>query len=305
MTGALETSRTSNEAAGDERPLLHLAHSPDPDDAFMWWPLFELNGTAPKLDTGRFRFEPVTEDIEVLNQRSAAADLAITAMSCAQYPHVADRYAITSCGASMGDAYGPKLVAREVMPVEALRERDLLVAVPGTRTSAFGALSLILGAGSFRHEVVPFDRIIDAVADGSVDAGLVIHEGQLTFEAAGLHKLVDVGTWWTQTTGLPMPLGVNCIRRDLEEAHGPGTLKEVTATLLRSVEYALEHREASIAYALDYARDMGAELADEFVAMYVNRWTLDFGDQGRTAVAEFLGRLAAIGLVPQVTPEFV
>jgi len=280
----------------DRRPILRLAHSPDPDDAFMWWPLLEVDGRPPRIDTGRFRFESVVADIETLNRRSLLGDLEITAMSCAQYPHVADRYALTACGASLGDGCGPKLVARTPLDPAALR--DATIAIPGERTSAFGIARLMLGADGFRHAVVPFDEIIARVADGGYDAGLVIHEGQLTFREAGLHLVADLGAWWSDHTGLPVPLGVNAIRRDLARAFGPGTLEEVTATLRRSVEYALEHREASIAYALPFARDMGAERADEFVRLYVNSWTLDFGETGRAAVRAFLAELGAKGLAP-------
>lgn len=277
---------------------LRLAHSPDPDDAFMWWPLFELNDKPPRVDTGRFRFVPVMQDIETLNQRSASGEMEITAISVAQYPHVKDIYAFTSCGSSMGDNYGPKLVSRQPMSLEDMQASPTKVAVPGERTSAFGTLSLMLGKGGFPYEVIPFDRIIDVVVSGDFPAGLIIHEGQLTFEGAGLHLVADVGQWWTGKTNLPLPLGGNVIRRDLEEAHGPGTLREITGLLVRSLEYALAHREESIAYALGYARNMGAARADKFISMYVNKWTLDFGEQGRAAVRAFLGELAKADLAP-------
>ena len=277
---------------------LRLAHSPDPDDAFMWWPLFAIDGKSPRLDTGRFRFEPVMQDIETLNQRSASGEMEITAISVAQYPHVKDIYAFTSCGSSMGDNYGPKLVSREPITLEDMRISPVKVAVPGERTSAFGTLSLMLGKGGFPYDAIEFDRIIDVVVSGEFPAGLIIHEGQLTFEDAGLHLVADVGEWWTGKTNLPLPLGGNVIRRDLEEAHGPGTLREITGLLARSLEYALAHREESIAYAMRYARDMGAALADEFISMYVNKWTLDFGEQGRAAVRAFLGELARADLTP-------
>jgi 1,4-dihydroxy-6-naphthoate synthase len=284
-----------------ERPVLRLGHSPDPDDAFMWWPLLD-RGEGPRIDTGRFRFEAVTDDIESLNRRSSTAELEITAMSCAQYPHVSELYAVTACGASMGDAYGPKLVAREAVTMDSLRESGGPIAVPGRRTSAFGALSLILGTGGFRYEEVPFDRIIEAVAAREYDAGLVIHEGQLTYESSGLCLLVDVGAWWTGHHHCPLPLGLNTIRRDLDQRFGAGTLPEVTATLLRSVEYALDHRAESIAYALNFARDMGAELADSFIQLYVNQWTLDFGPTGTEAVRRFLDALHTAGVCPDPGP---
>jgi len=282
----------------ETKPILRLGHSPDPDDAFMWWPLIERDGGPPAIDTGRFRFEIVAEDIETLNHRSDAADLEITAMSCAQYARVQSQYALTACGASMGDGYGPKLVAREGVTIEDLTDERSVIAVPGERTSAFGCVSLRLGPGSFRYEVVPFEEIIDRVAGGDFAAGLVIHEGQLTFPDAGLHLLEDLGAWWTRREGLPLPLGVNAIRRDLDAAHGAGAMKEITGILLRSVEHALANREESIRFALEYARGIAPEVADRFVSMYVNRWTLEFGPEGRRAVLVFLTALADAGLVP-------
>jgi 1,4-dihydroxy-6-naphthoate synthase len=283
----------------DDRPVLRLGHSPDPDDAFMWWPLLEQGGEPPRLDTGRFRFQAVPQDIEALNLLSDRAELEITAMSCAQYPHVKDRYALTSCGASMGEGYGPKLVAGRPMTLDDLRSPDTVLAIPGERTSAFGVVSLLLGAGSFRHEVVAFDQIIPAVAAGRFPAGLVIHEGQLTYAASGLHLIEDLGAWWSRRHGLPLPLGVNAIRRDLAERHGAGTLGQITALLRRSVEYALSHRAESIAYAMGFARGVEARLADEFVRMYVNRWTIQFGPTGQTAVKAFLAALQGAGLTPE------
>jgi 1,4-dihydroxy-6-naphthoate synthase len=289
------------DSSPDSRPVLRLGHSPDPDDAFMWWPLLDLDGGGARVETGRFRFETVAEDIEALNRRSERADLEITAMSCAQYPFVQGRYALTACGASLGDGYGPKLVARRRMSPEDMRDRDVVVAVPGERTSAFGALCLMLGRGAFRHVVVPFDEIIERVSSGEMDAGLVIHEGQLTFQHAGLRLVADVGAWWRTRSGLPMPLGVNAVRRDLDDVHGPGALGEVTGILRRSLEHALAHRAESIRYALAFARDMGEDLADEFIDLYVNHWTLDFGPEGRRAVAVFLRELHEAGLVPAPT----
>lgn len=292
-------------SAGD-RPILRLGHSPDPDDAFMWWPLFELDGAPPRLDTGRFRYEPVQQDIESLNERAERAELEITAASCAQYPRISDRYVMTACGSSLGEGYGPKLVARAALAVQDLRRPDVVVAVPGERTSAFAATSLLLGPGSFRHEVVDFDRIIECVASGMYDAGLVIHEGQLTYEEAGLHLVEDVGRWWTSQHGLPLPLGINLLRRDLEDRHGSGTLQEVARMLLESVRHALEHREESLRYALQFARGLDREAADEFVGLYVNRWTIDFGADGLKAVRVFLGAVAAAGLVADPGPiDFV
>ena len=292
----------------DDRPVLRLAHSPDPDDAFMWWPLAGRGGAAPAVADPRFRYELVAEDIAELNRRSPAAELEITAMSCGQYPFVADRYALTACGASMGDGYGPKLVAGRPMRPEDLRDPDVVVAVPGEHTSAMMTTRLLVGPepGAFRYEEMPFERIIDAVREGRCAAGLVIHEAQLTFGDAGLHLVADLGAWWRETRGTLLPLGVNAIRRDLEEVHGPGTLAHVTRTLVRDLEHALAHRDESIAVALGYARDMGADLAGRFVDLYVNRFTLAFGDEGEAAVRTWLGELAAADLVPAVDgPDFV
>ena len=278
--------------------MLRLGHSPDPDDAFMWWPLYGRAGEGPAIDTGRFEFTPVAEDIETLNERSETGDLEITAMSCAQYPRVRDTYALTACGASLGDGYGPKLVASRPATPEELVASGATIAIPGRRTTAFLAASLRLGPGAFRFAAVPFDEIIDRVRSGDFDAGVVIHEGQLTFADAGLHLVVDLGAWWRDETSQLLPLGANAIRRDLEDQHGPGTLAEITRTLRRSVEHALAHREASLDYALGFARGIESSVADRFVEMYVNAWTLDYGPDGRAAVRSLLRRAHQAGLVP-------
>ncbi len=284
--------------AEDVRPILRLGHSPDPDDAFMWWPLFELDGNSPAIDTGRFRYAPVMDDIESLNQRSLTGELEITAMSCAQYPHVRREYALTSCGASVGDGYGPKVVARDRLTLDDLKRADIRIAIPGAHTTAFTTLCLALGTRDFNFEVVAFERIIERVASGEFDAGLVIHEGQLTFEESSLRLVTDLGAWWRLQTGAPLPLGVNAVRRDLESRYRAGSLVEIAATLLGSIRYAMAHREQAVAYALGYARGMDANLADRFIEMYVNRWTLDFGEAGRAAVRGFLQRAHEAGLVP-------
>ncbi|MEM7229584.1 MAG: MqnA/MqnD/SBP family protein [Planctomycetota bacterium] len=275
---------------------LTLAHSPDPDDAFMWWPLFERDGDLPALDVGRYRFTPVAVDIETLNHQALEATYDITAISCVHYPRVRHAYALTACGASMGDDYGPKLVARSLMTIEAMRSARLRIAIPGRFTSAFATASLLLGKDQFEAVELPFETIIDAVRDGTVDAGIVIHEGQLTFADDGLHLVADLGSWWGAETGLPLPLGANAIRRDLDERFGAGTLREVTTLLRQSIDHALAHRDEAVAYALQFARGMEAALADEFVALYVNRWTLDFGPRGLSAVETFLQRTHAAGL---------
>ncbi len=268
---------------------LRIGHSPDPDDAFMWFPLLP----PPRVDTGRYAFTHVLEDIQSLNERSAKGELEITALSIAQYPFVASRYALTTCGASMGEGYGPMIVARTGRP----RLSDLpsvKIAVPGERTSAFLALSLFLRQRVPRYEVVMFDQIIPRVASGEFDAGLIIHEGQLTYRAAGLECLIDLGQWWTDTRKLPLPLGGNAIRRDL----GAQAMREVCTILLASIRHALEHREEAVTHAMTYARDMGRDLADRFVGMYVNDLTLDYGPRGRDAIRLFLAQAAELDLVP-------
>ncbi len=282
-----------------ERKTLHIGHSPDPDDAFMWYPLANFTdgagpgglGYRPKIDTGPYDFVHVLEDIQSLNERAERAELEITAISIHQYPFVAKHYALTSCGSSMGDGYGPMVVSRDRQTIDDLRGAK--IAIPGERTTAFLALSLLLGRGSFDVEVIGFDQIIPALAGGRFDAGLIIHEGQLTYQNAGLHCVVDLGQWWTQSRQLPLPLGGNAIRRDLGDAMGP-----ICQILLQSIEYALDHRDEAVRYALHYARDMGAALADQFVGMYVNPWTLDYGDKGRQAVRLLLQEAADAGLVP-------
>jgi len=306
----------SDRPASAQIPI-RLAHSPDPDDAFMWWPLVGDDGRGPEIDTGRWAFETVAEDIETLNRRAESGDFEITAMSCAQYGRTADRYALTACGASVGDGYGPKLVAREGRTIESLtmspgasgskqEGSGVRIAVPGERTTAFLVTSLLLGPGRFLFESVPFERIIDEVVAGRFDAGVVIHEGQLTFGDSGLCLVTDLGVWWKQRTGMPLPLGVNAIRRSLNDDHGPDAMREITSILRRSVECAMAQRDRSVAYALRYARGLDAERAGRFVDLYVNRWTLDFGDEGRAAVRHLLGEAHAAGLLPTIVePEFI
>jgi len=288
-------------ATETETKTLRLGHSPDPDDAFMWYPLANFtapDGTphTPQIDTGRFVFEHVLADIQSLNERSLKGELEITALSIHQYPYIADRYALTSCGASMGDGYGPMVVSHRPYAVDALN--DLTIAIPGERTTAFLTLSLLLrsiGVDRFtNYRIVPFDEIIPRVANGEFDAGLIIHEGQLTYANAGLQRVINLGQWWSETRGLPLPLGGNAIRRDLGDQMRP-----ICRVLYNSIRYALDHRDEAIDYALNYARDMGAELADRFVGMYVNEYTLEYGDRGRRAVQQLLDEAAAAGLIPQ------
>jgi 1,4-dihydroxy-6-naphthoate synthase len=272
---------------------LRLGHSPDPDDAFMFYALAQ---DPPLLDTRGYRFQHVLQDIQTLNQRAMKGELEITAISIHAYPYVADKYALTSCGSSMGDKYGPMVVARQPAKLESLRGKT--IAIPGKLTTAFLALQLALGKDgeAFQSVVVEFDQIPKFVADGKADAGLLIHEGQLTFQKMGLHLLLDLGVWWHEQTGLPLPLGGNCIRKDL----GTSAMQDVTDVLKQSIRYSLDHRAPAVEYALKFGRDLDRGLADRFVGMYVNEWTLDYGPRGREAITALLKRGADAGLVPSI-----
>ncbi len=280
--------------------LIRVGHSPDPDDAFMFYAL-----ARGKIDTGRYRFAHELADIETLNRRALAGELELTAVSLHAYAYLADRYVLCTCGASMGDRYGPMVVAREKCPLQQLA-RDKTVAVPGTLTTAYLALRMCLG-GEFPHVVVPFDEILEAVSAGeyggrAIDAGLVIHEGQLTYATHRLELVVDLGQWWFHETGLPLPLGANAIRKDL----GPEAIRDVNRLLGESIRWGLDHRGEALDYALGFGRGLDPQQADRFVGMYVNDWTLDFGPRGRQAVAELLARGHAAGVIPKrVVPEFV
>ena len=274
--------------------LITVGHSPDPDDAFMFHAL-----AHGKLDTGDLQFRHELQDIETLNRRALRGELEVTAVSIHAYASLLDKYALLPSGCSMGDRYGPMVVARRPMSVDELRRAR--VAVPGTLTTAFLTLRLLL-PGGFAHEVVPFDRILDAVAAGRYDAGLIIHEGQLPFQNQGLNLVADLGVWWQERTGLPLPLGGNAVRRDL----GPETIRQISRLLKESIHYALAHRDDALAYALKYARDMDRALADRFVGMYVNDWTLDYGPRGREAVRRLLDEGHRAGVIPNPTNvEFV
>ncbi len=271
--------------------LIRVGHSPDPDDAFMFYALAQ-----EKLDTGPLRFEHLLEDIESLNRRARRGELELSAVSIHAYAYLQDKYVLCSCGASMGDGYGPVVVANEEFTPQQLR--DCGVAVPGEWTSAFLALELFLQS-RFEYTVVPFDRILDAVRQGHwknrpVQAGLVIHEGQLTYAQQGLRCVVDLGRWWKEQTGLPLPLGGNVVRRDL----GPQTIALVNRLLYQSIRYGLQHRQEALAYAKQFGRGLGDPQTDQFVGMYVNRWTLDWGPEGRRAVEEFLQQGYAQGFLP-------
>src|SRR5262245_5763131 len=271
-----------------------VGHSPDPDDAFMFYAL-----AHDKIDTGPYRFRHELQDIETLNRRALRGELEVTAISLHAYAFLHDKYALLPTGCSMGDKYGPMVVARRKMSVEDLKSTR--IAVPGTMTTAFLALRLLL-PGGFTHEMVPFDQIIQRVAKGDFDAGLIIHEGQLTFEQQGLQLVVDLGVWWQQQTGLPLPLGGNVVRRDL----GPQVIRDVSRLLRESIRYALAHRQDALQYALHYARDMDSGLADRFVGMYVNEWTLDYGQRGREAVRRLLAEGHRAGVIPHpVAVDFV
>jgi 1,4-dihydroxy-6-naphthoate synthase len=280
------------------KQVITVGHSPDPDDAFMFYAL-----AHDKLDTGNLQFRHQLQDIETLNRRALRGELEVTAVSIHAYAYLLDRYALLPSGCSMGDRYGPMVVARRPMTVNELKSAR--IAVPGTLTTAFLALRLLLPGGSqppFSYEVVPFDHILGAVAEGRYDAGLIIHEGQLTFQNQGLHLVVDLGVWWQEKTGLPLPLGGNVVRRDL----GTDTIRQISRLLKESIRYALAHRDAALEYALQYARDMDRGLADRFVGMYVNDWTLDYGPRGREAVRRLLDEGHRAGIIPSpVAVEFV
>ena len=313
---------------------LRLGHSPDPDDAFMWYPLADFVGPdgkqyKPLIDTAGYQFQHVLEDIQALNERSFRGELEITAISIHTYPYVSDKYALTSCGASLGDGYGPMIVTADPNfdPANLIRQTDAsktgahgriidpgdsdnqqaTLAIPGQQSSAWLATQLWLketlglaldqrggGQSPIPHEVVAFDQIIDKVAAGEYAAGLIIHEGQLTYTDHHLQQVVDLGQWWGQTRSLPLPLGGNCIRRDL----GQPAMNVVCDVLKRSIEYALQHRDEAVRFALNWARGIEDDLADRFVGMYVNEWTLDYGQDGRAAVRQFLREGIDAGLVP-------
>jgi 1,4-dihydroxy-6-naphthoate synthase len=275
------------------RQRITVAHSPDSDDAFMFFALAQGKVGDPGLE-----FVHVLEDIQSLNQRALRGEYEVTAASFHAYAYLADRYALLPHGASMGDGYGPIVVTRAACSPEGLRGKR--IAVPGTLTTA--ALALRLWDPDIQHVVIPFDQIMDAVAAGAADAGLIIHEGQVTYDSLGLHKVVDLGEWWLRETGLPLPLGGNVIRKDL----GPDLMRRVSYLLRESIRYSLAHREEALDYALRFARGMERRLADRFVGMYVNDLTLDYGERGRAAVRRLLDMGHERGLIPRrVEVEFV
>lgn len=301
-------------------PELTLGHSPDSDDLVMWWPLTGIDRAEPEIDTAGFTFRATAADIQALNRRAfERADLDITALSAAAYPLVADRYAITASGGSFGEGYGPKLVVRSDERAAAASQeptRDRLrriagarparVAVPGRNTTAFMVLTLMLGRDAFEPVELPFERIAPAVAADEFDAGLLIHEAQLTFESLGLEAAADIGLWWTGATRLPLPLGLNTVRRDLDDRFGAGTRASVARVLAASIRHAVAHSEQSRAFLLSRSadrpewRDPG--LLDRYLSMYVSGLTLDMGDRGRSALGRLYADACRAGLIPNVPP---
>ena len=276
-----------------------LGHSPDPDDAFMFYAI-----AKNKIDLRGYRFEHRLEDIQTLNERAIRGELHISAISIHAYAYVADKYALLPCGASIGDGYGPVVIGKASTPKEDVdpRERlkNLVIAVPGKMTSAYLALQLYLG--DFKHVVVPFDQIFDAVKRGDADAGLIIHEGQLTYAKAGFQKIVDLGEWWKKETGLPLPLGGNVIRNDIP----PEVRRDLCQIMRESIDFGLAHRDEAVQHALPYARDMNQQLADKFIGMYVNDFTRDYGEIGRAAIRRFLGDAQRAGYIDNLAEiEFV
>ena len=280
-----------------EPTVVRVGHSPDSDDAFMFYAL-----THDKIDTGGLKFVHQLEDIQTLNNRARNGELEVSAVSIHAFAHLADTYALLSSGSSMGDKYGPKIITTNPdLTMEDIRSGKVKVAVPGLLTTAYLSFRLCFGDAA-PVEVVPFDQIIERVLDGTYDAGLIIHEGQLYYPEKGLRQLVDMGVWWYETTGLPLPLGGNVVRKDL----GQEQVEKIARLLKESIVYALENRQEALDYALTYARDLDPALADRFVGMYVNEWTVDYGPIGREAVQVLLDKAADAKLIPKrVDVQFV
>jgi 1,4-dihydroxy-6-naphthoate synthase len=286
-----------------ESPVFTLGHSPDPDDAFMFYAMAEN-----KIDMRGYKFEHRLEDIQTLNERALRGELHISAISIHAYAYVSDRYALLPCGASMGDGYGPVVIRKrstEEPPSSEPEAREFLsdktIAVPGKMTSAYLALQLFLGR-NFKHVVVPFDQIFDAVNEARAEAGLIIHEGQLTYARSGFEKIVDLGEWWKHETGLPLPLGGNVLRKDI----APAVRHDLLEIIRESIEFGLTHRDEAVRHSMPYARDMNETLAAKFIGMYVNNYTRDYGEDGRAAIRKFLGLAQQFGYLdhtPQI--EFV
>jgi 1,4-dihydroxy-6-naphthoate synthase len=268
---------------------IHVAHSPDSDDAFMFYAL-----ATRKIDTGDINYMHVLSDIETLNRKAMEGEYDVSAISFHAYAYLADKYALLSCGASMGRNYGPIVISAKSMPAKLLSEKT--VAIPGTLTTAFLALRLF--EPNVKYEVVPFDRILEDVHKGKYDAGLLIHEGQLTYREMGLYKVLDLGEWWQERTGLPLPLGGNVIRRSL----GHPLMTRISEDIKRSIQYGLDHRDETLAYAIQFSRGLDTGRADRFVGMYVNDLTLDYGDEGREAVRRLLDEASEKGIIPKKVP---
>lgn len=289
-----DKSEPGRPPSASEPPVIHLGHSPDPDDAFMFYAL-----ARDLIDTEGLRFVHELQDIETLNQRAMRGEIEVTAVSVNAYTRLTDRYLILNSGASMGRGFGPMVVAREPFRMELLRDR--LIAIPGLNTTAF--LTLRMCIGEFRYKVVAFDEIFRAVADESAQAGLIIHEGQLTYEEEGFYCILDLGQWWEeQNPGFPLPLGINVVRRDL----GQDVCRRIDRVLKRSIRYSLDHREVAVEHALQWGRGLDRAKADRFIEMYVNDLTLDTGGAGRPAIEHYLSRAAEMGLIPDsIRAEFV
>jgi len=284
-----------NESAKDSSGIreIKVAHSPDSDDAFMFYGL-----ATNKVRTPGLRFTHTLTDIETLNRKAMEGVYDVTAISFHAYPYIQDKYALLPSGGSVGDNYGPMIVATRAFTQSEIKQQR--IAIPGTLTTAYLALKLF--APSIETEVVPFDQIIPQILEGKYEAGLIIHEGQLTYDKAGLHRVIDLGKWWNKMTGLPLPLGGNAIRRSL----GAQTMKNVSTALRDSIQYGLDHRDEALAYAMQFARDLDTESADKFVGMYVNERTLDYGPDGREAVRRLLDMGYKAGIIPHpVKVDFI
>jgi 1,4-dihydroxy-6-naphthoate synthase len=293
MTAVSETTRPLGVDPSTQLRDITVAHSPDSDDAFMFYGL-----ATHKVRTPGLRFTHTLCDIETLNQKAGDEVYDVSAISFHAYPYIQDKYALMSCGGSVGEGYGPMIVSPRAFTADEVKTK--CIAVPGTLTTAYLAMNLF--APGIQTEVVPFDQIIPQVLEGKYEAGLIIHEGQLTYEKSGLHRIVDLGRWWHKVTGLPLPLGGNAIRRAL----GPQLMVAVTQALRESIQYALDHREEALAYAMQFARDLDSPTADKFVGMYVNERTLDYGPDGREAVRRLLDMGHKAGIIgPEARIDWV
>ena len=293
MTAISDTTKAVDSSASGQLREIKVAHSPDSDDAFMFYGL-----ATHKVRTPGLRFTHTLCDIETLNQKAREGVYDVTAISFHAYPYVQDKYALMACGGSVGEGYGPMVVSPRPFTTSEIKGKR--IAVPGTLTTAYLALQLF--APGIETEVVPFDQIIPQVLEGKYEAGLIIHEGQLTYDKSGLHRIVDLGRWWQKVTGLPLPLGGNAIRREL----GAQLMSTVTAALRESIQYGLEHREEALSYAMQFARDLDTASADKFVGMYVNERTLDYGSDGREAVRRLLDMGHKAGVIgPEARVDWV